>query len=144
METVMAGCCVQVQCTFGDFQRILQHLHKYLTTGAACPWVQFAFLLLLGFFLKANLPNHVHCTLCEKQKDEPNSGVQQCKCTNWGHAKCIHFTGIYSMLSIKTGWEVHNDIQLLSRKKGGKNVLLSATAIWQKKRQKKSVFCATC
>lgn len=84
----------------------------------------------------ANLPNHVHCTLCEKQKDEPNSGVQQCKCTNWGHAKCIHFTGIYSMLSIKTGWEVHNDIQLLS-KKGGKNVLLSATAIWQEKKTKK-------
>uniref|UniRef100_A0A0E9XPD7 Uncharacterized protein n=1 Tax=Anguilla anguilla TaxID=7936 RepID=A0A0E9XPD7_ANGAN len=26
-------------------------------------------------------------------------------------AKCIHFTGIYSiMYSIKTGWEVHNDI----------------------------------
>lgn len=37
--------------------------------------------------------------------------------------KCIHFTGIYSMLSIKTGWEVHNDIQLLPiLKKGGKNV----------------------
>lgn len=58
------------------------------------------------------------------------------------HAKCIHFTGIYSMLSIKTGWEVHNDIQLIS-KKNELISLLSATAIWQKKKTKK-VLWSTC
>lgn len=60
------------------------------------------------------------------------------QCSIWDHAKCIHFTGIYSMLSIKTGWEVHNDIQLISRKE--LICLLSATAIWQKKKTKKGAL----
>lgn len=30
------------------------------------------FLKFTGHF------NHVHCTLCEEKKDEPNSGVQRC------------------------------------------------------------------
>lgn len=47
---------------------------------------------------------YVHCTLREEKKggkDEPNSGVQRCSALFGSHAKCIHFTGIYSMLSIK-------------------------------------------
>lgn len=66
METVMAGCCVQVQCTFGDFQRILQHLHKYLTTGAACSWFQFAFLLFC--FLKREIFQIMYIAPCVKSR----------------------------------------------------------------------------
>lgn len=57
------------------------------------------------------------------------------ECTIGSHAKCIHLTGIYRMFSIKTGWEVHNDIQLISKKE------LNAYSVLQqidrkKKRQK--------
>lgn len=56
---------------------------------------------------------------CEKRKEGRMSQIlvfNNAECTIWSHAKCIHLTGIYSMLSIKTGWEVHNDIQLISKK----------------------------
>lgn len=52
------------------------------------------------------------------------------------HAKCIHFTGIYSMLSIKTGWEVHNDIQLISKKKGAQMFTQCYSNLKEKKDKK--------
>lgn len=81
--------CVQVQCTLSECQLLCALVSNQM-----------------------KMFSYVHCTLCEeKREDEPNSGVQQCSAVFGSHAKCIHFTGIYSMLSIKTGWEVHNDIQ---------------------------------
>lgn len=58
------------------------------------------------------------------------------ECTIGSHAKCIHLTGIYSMLSIKTGWEVHNDIQLISKKE------LNAYSVLQQIDRKKDKRCS--
>lgn len=43
------------------------------------------------------------------------------------------------MLSIKTGWEVHNDIQLRS-KKGDQNVFYSVLQQFDRKKDKKGVL----
>lgn len=132
METVMAGSCVQVQCTFGDFSKGFYSIYR---TGGACLWFQFA--CFHKTLTNLQIFQIVYIAPCVKSRRMSQILVfNNASALNWGHAKCIHFTGIYSMSSIKTGWEVHNDIQLLS-KKGDKNVLLSATAIWQKKRQKR-------
>lgn len=90
------------------------------------------FLIMKGHFY------HVHCTLCEEKEDEPNSGVQQCSAVFKIMQKCIHFTGIYSMLSIKTGCEVHNDIQLIS-KKGAKMFTQCYSNLTEK--DKKGALC---
>lgn len=48
------------------------------------------------------------------------------------------------MLSIKTGWEVHNDIQLLS-KKGDKKCFTQCYSSLTEKRQKRcSALCVSC
>lgn len=41
------------------------------------------------------------------------------------------------MLSIKTGWEVHNDIQLISKKKGAQMFTQCYSNLTGKKRQKR-------
>lgn len=127
METVMAGCSVQVQCTnqsldsrcsiagYQERHACSLNLHTFVF-----PQLQNLFFVLFCLFW-----DRVHCTLCEEKEDEPNSGVattrvQDCKDIM---QKCIHLTGIYSMLSTKTGWEVHNDIQPIlekrTKKRGG-------------------------
>lgn len=37
------------------------------------------FVCFGGFFNYTSY-DRVHCTLCGEKEDEPNSGVQQCKC----------------------------------------------------------------
>lgn len=147
METVMAGCSVQVQCTFTWVELITrQPLLKCWLSKKACmqqpicvPLRFLNYRICFGVFLGS-------CTLHLVWRE---GGWAEFWCSTMqvqyfkDHAKCIHFTGIYSMLSIKTGWEVHNDIQLISKKKRSSNVLLSATAIWQKKKTKK-VLWSTC
>lgn len=62
----MAGCCAQVQCT-------LSHDRG---EKMACVGFQIACIYKFGVLIKGHFGN-VHCTLSE-EKDEPNSGVQQC------------------------------------------------------------------
>lgn len=62
----MVGCCVQVQCTLSHMARG-NHMHMVPICISA--------LSIAGWF------DNVHCTLCEKKEDEPNSGVQRCKCS---------------------------------------------------------------
>lgn len=81
--------------------------------------------------------DHVHCTLCEEKEDEPNSGVQRCKCSiskimqnvstlQEFTACCLsRLDGRYTMTF---NWYL---------KKKELKCLLSATAIWQKKKTKK-------
>lgn len=79
-QVVVFRCSVPL----GDFfQRIFTEIFNHWCNMPVVPIC----ILFFFFSLITNLPNGVHCTLCEKQKDEPNSGVQQCKCTNRGHAK---------------------------------------------------------
>lgn len=134
METVMAGCCVQVQCTFSC---ALSHY-------SICWNVAFnsnnghAYGPNLHAFTQLEATLFMYIAPCVKRRKMSQILVFKMQCSTWDHAKCIHFTGIYSMLSIKTGWEVHNDIQLISKKE--LKCLLSATAIWQKKGQKGALF----
>lgn len=51
METVMAGSCVQVQCTFGDFQRMLQRLQN----GCSMPALPICMLFKRIIILKGEL-----------------------------------------------------------------------------------------
>lgn len=128
METVMAGCSVQVQCTFTWVKSITRQpfaLNAGCQIRHACK-PQFAYLCIYSitefccFFLFVCFLFLGSCTLHLVWRE---GGWAEFWCSTMqvqffkDHAKCIHFTGIYSMLSIKTGWEVHNDIQLISKQK---------------------------
>lgn len=119
---VMAGCSVQVQCTFTWVKSITRQplLKRWLSNRhARSP--------NLHAFVFPQLQDFVFCFLffgsCTLHLLWREGGWAEFWCSTMqvqyfkDHAKCIHFTGIYSMLSIKTGWEVHNDIQLISKKK---------------------------
>lgn len=74
METVMAGCCVEVQCTFSHFkwQRHWFKCYAFNSTKWHARGPNFhALIYLFGFlffFSIAGHFNHVHCTLCEEKE----------------------------------------------------------------------------
>lgn len=120
METVMAGCCVEVQCTFSHFkwQRHWFKCYAFNSTKWHARGPNFhALIYLFGFFFfffQSQVTLIMYIAPCVKRRKRwAKFWCSTMQCSIWDHAKCIHFTGIYSMLSIKTGWEVHNDIQLI-------------------------------
>lgn len=80
---VMAGCSVQVQCTFTWVKSITRQplLKCWLSNRHARSPNLHAFVFpQLQDFVFCFL-DRVHCTFCEEKEDEPNSGVQRCKCS---------------------------------------------------------------
>lgn len=72
METVMAGCCVEVQCTFSHFKWHHHWFKCYVFNSkkwhARGPNLHALIYLFVVVFSIAGHFNHVHCTLCEEKK----------------------------------------------------------------------------
>lgn len=76
---------------------------------------------------------------CVKEKeDEPNSGVQQCSAVFKIMQNVSTLQEFTACCLSKTGWEVHNDIQLISKK--GAKMFTQCYSNLTEKRQKK-VLC---
>lgn len=72
----MTGCCVQVQCTVSNFS--IDHILAEMMSSGLVNTNGMHVVPICMLWSIGGQFHHVHCTLCEEEEDEPNSGVQQC------------------------------------------------------------------